>query len=242
MYSNLHLRLASTFAAGLALLILASCGGGEPTQETYSVSIDPADFVAQIDNPYYPLTPGTTFIYEGETGEGRERVETTVTRDTKVVMGVTCTVIQDRVLLDGELIEETFDWYAQDVDGNVWYFGEDSKDYENGQVISTKGSWEAGVDGAMPGIIMPADPQVGASYRQEYYAGEAEDMAEVLSLDGIASVPYGTYQNLLVTKDWTPLESGFVEQKYYARGVGLVLEEVVQGGEGRIELIVVKTE
>ena len=240
MFSRQKRGFFQVFGVAVAVLLIAACGGAsQETQATYTVAIDPADFVDQIDNPYYPLTPGTTFVYEGETDEGMERVETIVTSETKKIMGVTCTVVQDRVLLDGELVEETFDWYAQDREGNVWYFGEDSKDYENGEVISTQGSWEAGVDGALPGIIMPADPQVGDSYRQEYYAGQAEDMAEVLSLDASASVSFGSFDHLRMTKEWTPLEPGVVEQKYYAEGVGLILEEIVQGGSGRIELIVI---
>jgi hypothetical protein len=123
----------------------------------------------------------------------------------------------------------------------VWYFGEDTKEYENGEVVSTSGSWEAGVDGALPGIIMKAVPQVGDSYRQEYYAGEAEDMAEVLSLSETAAVASGSYENLLKTKEWTPLEPGLLEHKYYAAGIGMVLEVVVEGGSGRIELVSIET-
>ena len=134
----------------------------------YQPEIDPADFVDVINNPYFPITPGAKYIYEGETEDGLERIEVEILAETRDVMGVTTTVIRDTVYLDGELIEDTFDWYAQDKEGNVWYFGEDSKEYENGAVVNTKGSWEAGVDGAQPGLIMPANPQVGQTYRQEY--------------------------------------------------------------------------
>jgi hypothetical protein len=165
-----------------------------------------------------------------------------VTREIRQVMGVPCVVVRDVVTVEGELIEETFDWYAQDKAGNVWYFGEEAKEYENGVAVSTGGSWEAGVDGAMPGMIMRADPQVGDRYRQEYYEGEAEDMAEVLGLNESASVPYGSFSELLMTKDWTPLEPDFAEHKYYARGIGLVLEVIVEGGSGRVELVEIRTD
>jgi hypothetical protein len=164
----------------------------------------------------------------------------TVTDDTRQVMGVECVVVRDKVFLNGGLIEDTFDWYAQDKKGNVWYFGENTKEYENGKVVSTKGSWEAGGDGAMPGIVMQADPKVGETYRQEYYPGEAEDMAKVLSLNESATVPYGSFDHLLMTREWTPLEPNVVEQKYYAPGMRTVLEVGVKGTSDRVELIDIK--
>lgn len=209
--------------------------------EPYEPLIDPKNFVEGVDNPYFPLTPGTTFVYEGETEDGIEHIEVVVTDDTKEILGVTCIVVRDTVWIDGELVEDTYDWYAQDTDGNVWYMGETTEEYEDGEVASTAGSWEAGVDGAKPGIIMWADPQVGQPYRQEYYQGEAEDMAETISLTESASVAYGSYHNLLVTREWTPLDPGVAENKYYAEGVGLVLEVVVEGGSGRTELIDIVT-
>jgi len=208
----------------------------------YRKEIEPANFVDRVDNRYFPLTPGTTFVYEGKTEDGTVRVEDYVTHETKQVLGVTCVVVRNKVIENGDLVEETFDWYAQDKDGNVWYFGEDAKEYEAGVVVSTKGSWEAGVDGAMPGIIMEANPQVGDFYRQEYYKGEAEDMAEVLSLTESASVIYGSFDNLLMTREWTLLEPGIVEHKYYAPGVGLILEVMVEGGSERVELVEIATE
>ena len=207
----------------------------------YSV-ITPENFVETIDNPYFPLIPGTTFVYEGESDGELEHVEVYVTNETREVMGVTCTVVRDRVWVDDELEEDTYDWFAQDINGNVWYFGEDSKEIDEGRVISTEGSWEAGVDGAQPGIVMKADPKVGDIYRQEYYKGEAEDMAEVISLDESLEVEYGKYDDVLRTKEWTPLEPGVAESKYYAKGVGMILEEVIEGGEGSLELIEVKTQ
>jgi hypothetical protein len=188
------------------------------TQENkaYAPDINPANFTTTIDNEYLPMKPGTTFLYEG----GAERNEMSVTHKTKKVMGVECVVVDDRAWEGDKLIEKTYDWFAQDKEGNVWYFGEDTKEYENGKVVSTKGSWEAGVDGAKPGIIMPADPKVGESYRQEYYPGEAMDMARVLSSNASITVAYGSFDHVLETKEWTPLQPVFYEKKYYVRGVG----------------------
>jgi hypothetical protein len=234
---------------GLAIMFVAGCNGSNSStspstvfDKTYQPIINPANFVAAITNQFFPLTPGTTFIYEGEEDGESERNEVYVTHETKEILGVTCIVVQDRVWVEGDLEEETFDWYAQDTDGNVWYFGEDSREMSNGVVVSTEGSWEAGVDGAQPGIIMQANPQVGDSYRQEYYWGEAEDWAEVVSLSESVTVPYGFYTNCLQTKEWTPLEPGVTEHKYYAPGVGVVLEVTVEGGKERVELINITTE
>jgi hypothetical protein len=206
--------------------------GGEP------VELDPADFVAEIDNPYWPMSPGSTWVYRETDAEGAvQRVEVTVTDRTKTILGIEATVVHDVVTEDGELIEDTFDWYAQDTAGNVWYLGEATKEFENGKVSTTKGSWEAGVDGAQAGIIVPADPDVGMTYRQEYYAGEAEDEGEVLSLDERAEVPFGSFDNLLMTKDTTPLEPDILEHKFYAEGVGLILALGLSGGVSREELL-----
>lgn len=215
--------------------------GGEGTGE-YSPTIDPADFVDVIDNPYFPLIPGTTFFYEGESEDATIRNEVFVTSETRHIMGVNITVVRDRVWEDNELVEETFDWYAQDKDGNVWYFGEDSKDFEDGKLMSTKGSWEAGVNGAQPGILMQANPQVGDVYRQEYFMGEAEDMAEVFALDESVSIEYGSFENCLKTKEWTPLEPGVEENKYYAPGIGFILEVMTEGGSERLELVDITVE
>ncbi len=226
-----------------ALLIIISGCKQEETKKSsdYTPEIDADDFVTQIDNEYLPLKPGTILIYEGKTDEGTERIEVEVTNKTKEVQGIDCVVVSDKVYLDGDLIEDTLDWFAQDKDGNVWYFGEDSKEIEEGKVVSTEGSWEAGVDGAQPGIVMKANPKVGDEYRQEYYKGVAEDMGEVLSLDESESVPYGSYDNLLMTKDWTPLEPEVEENKYYAKDIGVILEVMVKGGSERVELIEIKT-
>ena len=218
---------------GSGLVLIAGCTSSSPQeQKAYAPHIDPADFTTTIDNEYFPLKPGTTFVYEG----GTERGEMTVTHDTKKVMGVECVVVDDRGYEAGKLIEKTYDWFAQDNKGNVWYFGEDTKEYENGKVVSTKGSWEAGVDGAKPGILMRADPKVGQSYRQEYYPGEAMDMARVLGSNESVTVPYGSFDHVLETKEWTPLQPGFSERKYYVRGVGPL------GNPGDLGLLDVKHE
>jgi hypothetical protein len=199
------------------------------TNAPYRPKIDPARFTTTIDNPYFPLTPGTTYRFEGVSSGGNETNAVAVTARTKKILGVTCVVVRDEVRTDGRVTELTFDWYAQDADGNVWYFGEDSRDYSGGTVTSTHGSWQAGVDGAQPGIVMPGVPTKHVTYRQEYLPGEAEDQARVLALNGSASVPYGSFEDLVVTRDWSPLEPSVIERKFYAKGVGLVLERLVSG-------------
>ena len=235
---------------GMLLLIglLASCttapsgsgapsGPSSPSASPYRPRIDPANFVSRIDNPFYPLSPGSRYVYEGPGNAGHERAAVEVTTETRVVMGVTCVVVHDRVTTDGQLTEDTYDWYAQDTAGNVWYFGEDTKRYVGGQLAGSGGSWEAGVDGAQPGIIMLADQEVGVSYREEYLAGHAEDMGEVISVSESADVPFGSYRDLVMIADTTPLEPNLVEHKYYASGVGLVLDVTVSGGSDRGELV-----
>jgi hypothetical protein len=205
--------------------------------QDYKPQINPLDFTDQIDNPYFSLTPGTTFSYQSKTDEGTEVIKVIVTDKTKRVMGVTTLVVWDRVWLDDQLIEETYDWYAQDQEGNVWYFGEDSKEYKNGNVVSTKGSWEGGVNGALPGLIMKNKLTVGDSYRQEYYQGEAEDMAEVVSLNEKVVVPYGSFENCIKTKDWSALEPDVIEYKYYSPSVKNVVLETDADNTTRVELI-----
>ena len=203
------------------------------------VDLDPASFSTEIDNPYWPMEPGTRWIYREIDEEGNEvKVVVVVTTETKeLANGITARVVRDVVTENGDLIEDTKDWYAQDAEGNVWYLGEDTAEYEDGKQTTKAGSWEAGVDGALPGIIVPADPRPGMSYRQEYYAGEAEDNGEVLSLHEMAEVPYGFFEDMLLTKDTTPLEPKVLEYKLYARGIGPVLVLGVSGGAGREELV-----
>ena len=199
--------------------------------------LDPARFSTTIDNPYLPFLPGTRMVYRERGDDGRGREVVTVTRRTKLVEGVETVVVRDRAFVAGELVEDTRDWYAQDRRGNVWYFGENTKEYEDGKVVSTDGSWRAGRDGARAGIVMPADPRVGQSYYQEYAPGEALDQATVLRLDGSRTVPYGSFDDLLVTKDFTELEPDVVERKFYAPGIGVVLEKLVRGGRERVALV-----
>ena len=200
----------------------------------YQPFIDPDDFVEEVDNPFFPLRPGTMLVYESHTPDGLERQEMKITRDTKTILGVSCVVVHDVVTLDGEVVEDTLDWYAQDRAGNVWYFGEESKDYEDGELVSLGGSWKAGRDGAQPGIIMEAHPQVGDLYRQEFMPGEAEDLARVAGLNASVVVPYGSFTGLLATQDFSPLEPGIVEQKFYAPGIGTVLEIGADGGRNEL--------
>ena len=225
----------------LLAAIVAGCGGsngmalpqgGEP------VELDPADFTSEIDNPWMPLAVGAKWVYRETDNEGAEqKVEVTVLDETREVMGIEARVVHDVVTEGGALVEDTFDWYAQDADGNVWYLGEDTKEFEDGKVATTAGSWEAGVDGAQPGILVPAEPEDGMTYRQEYYAGEAEDAAEVLSLEEKVEVPFGRFDGVLMTKEYTPLEPDILEHKFYARGVGMVLALAISGGSDREELV-----
>ena len=182
---------------------------------------------------------GTRWIYE-EIDEDGELVEVVivVTEQTReIANGITARVVRDTVTRDGEIIEDTFDWYAQDADGNLWYLGEDTAEFEDGEISSRHGSFEAGVDGALAGIAVPADPQAGMRYRQEYYAGEAEDNGEVLSVSEMADVPAGHFENLLLTKDTITIEPDVLEYKLYAPGVGPVMALGISGGGGREVLI-----
>jgi hypothetical protein len=229
-------RACGTTAAFAILAILAACDGS-PTQPEYDPQLDPTDFVAAVTNPFFPLTPGTTHHYEGETAEGTETIVTEVLSGTKTILGITATIVHDRVFLDGKLIEDTSDWYAQQNNGDVWYLGEDSKEIENGEVVNTTGSWEAGVDGAKPGIIMWGDPaaHLNEQYRQEYSVGVAEDVATVIALDESVQVPHGSFTGCIKTEDRNPLEPGAVENKIYCSGIGLTLEGPADGSE-RFEL------
>ncbi|HEX9792830.1 MAG TPA: hypothetical protein VGC54_02505 [Planctomycetota bacterium] len=190
----------------------------------YRPVIDPANFQAGVDHPYLPLVPGTTYRYSEESDGETAEVVVTVMSEGKVVMGVTCVVVRDTVTEDGVMTEETYDWYAQDRQGNVWYMGEDTKEFGPGGRVDPEGSWEGGVDGALPGIMMPAHPAPGDPYRQEYYLGHAEDMGQVVAIGETVKVPYGTFEDCVKTKDWSMLESGH-EFKWYARGVGQIRAE-----------------
>ena len=199
----------------------------------YAPELDPADFVAVVDNPYLPFVAGSRWTYEETNGEGQtEDIEIVVLDETREIAGITATVVRDTVTIAGVLVEDTHDFYAQDVDGNVWYLGEEVDNYENGDLVDHEGSFEVGVDGAYAGIVMEADPQVGDAYRQEYYPGEAEDMGEVLRTGETVSVPGGDFTDVIVTRDWNPLEPDIIEEKYFAPGVGQVREATVAGETG----------
>jgi hypothetical protein len=195
-------------------------------------------FSARVDNPWLPLRPGTTMVYRGEEDGEPVRQVTRVTRRTKVIQGVRCVVVDDRVYVGGTLQERTNDWYAQDERGTVWYFGEATAELdEHGRVVSTEGSWQAGRDGARAGIVMPAHPRVGQTFRQEYYAGHAEDLFRIVSLRATVRVPYVASTHALQTREWTPLEPGVIDRKLYVRGTGAVKELTVRGGDERLELV-----
>jgi len=232
----------------VAAFALTACATGTPSPSALPtgddpVSLDPAEFTTEIDNIYWPMEPGTRWSYvELDPESGELTVDVTVTSTTKTIAnGVEARVVRDTVRRGGEVIEDTFDWYAQDADGAIWYLGEDTAEFENGEIVSRGGSFEAGVDGALPGIAVPADPQPGMIYRQEYYAGEAEDMGAVLSVDELVEVPYGRFDGALLTRDTNALEPDVAELKFYAPGVGPVLALDVSGGSGREELLEVRT-
>lgn len=225
----------------LSLVGAAACGSDSSTEAATALlpPVDGVAFAATIDNPYLPITPGSHWVYEGEDEGELEHIEVTVEADRHDVMGTSAVVVRDVVTLEDGVVEDTFDWYAQDMDGNVWYLGEDSKEIEDGEVVSTAGSWESGVDGAVPGVIMWANPaaHIGSAYYQEFYEGEAEDQAEVVRAGDTVTVAAGTFEDVLVIREWNPLEPGMTELKYYAPGLGLILEEAETGGKARIELI-----
>jgi hypothetical protein len=263
-HQRIRIVTAVPFALAAAIALLASgCGssGGSTTSTVavprsnrsgatsastlapihgkYSPKIDPSNFVATIDNPYWPLKPGTTYHYKGVRGTTPQTDNETVTNQTKNIIGITSTVVRDVVSEQGKPVERTLDYYAQDKQGNVWYMGEDSfETNQQGKMVRASDSWLSGVKGGKPGIIMPGNPQPGDHYRQEYYPpGQALDQARVLSLNGSTTVPYGgKHTGLLVTSERSPLEPQ-TEQKYYAPGLGEVMEKVVKGHHEEFRLV-----
>ena len=221
----------------LAVALAAGCGSGDkPT--TSSATAKRAGFSANVTNPWFPLRPGSVYRYRGVKDGEPSREVMRVTRRAKTVDGAPVVVVSDLLYIRGKLEERTEDWYSQDAKGNVWYFGERTAELdEHGNVTTTSGSWTAGVDGAKPGIFMFAHPRVGDSARQEYLKGEAEDHFQVIAIGVTAAVPFKTFKGALLTKEWTPLEPGVIDHKYYARGIGTVLEQTVKGGDERNELV-----
>jgi hypothetical protein len=193
--------------------------------------------MATVDNPWFPLKSGSVLTYRGIKDGQVALDKVTVPGDTVVVAGVPCLVVHDDLTIDGQLAEQTDDWYTQDRAGNVWYFGEDTKELEDGKVTSTEGSWAAGVDGAQPGIFMPAEPHVGTSGLQEFLAGQAEDRFVVLLTDSKVKVPAGSWTDALLTAEWTRLEPDVLTEKSYVRGLGEVREVDVAGGDEKLELV-----
>jgi hypothetical protein len=231
--------MRSTVAVACAAAALAGCGATALPQGGESVSLDPDDFSTTIDNPYWPMKPGTRWTYReiGDRGEVQNIAVTVTSKTKKVKNGVTARIVRDTASLDGKVVEDTFDWYAQHADGSIWYLGEDTAEFKNGRVATREGSFEAGVHGAQAGVIMPADPKPGQAYRQEYLKGVAEDNGEVLSTREMADAPAGHFKHMLLTKDTSGVETDALEYKLYATGVGPVLALGVSGDVGREELV-----
>jgi hypothetical protein len=233
-----------------AVAVAAGCGGASSTPQssqspaavpTVASEPSPGRFAARVDNPWFPLIPGTTWIYQGIKDGEPSREVVTVTGETKVIEGVRCTVVRDRLYVNGDLGERTADWYAQDGAGTVWYFGEQTAELDaTGNVTSREGSWQAGRDGARAGVFMPADPRRGQSFEQEFYKEHAEDHFQVLSLSAPVQTPAASSSTALLTKEWTPLEPDVLDHKLYVRGFGTVKEQTVKGGAERNVLVVMR--
>ena len=207
----------------------------------YAPVVKSANFVKTIGNPYFPLTPGTSFLYDGTKGTSKLISQVIVTKNTRKIMGVACIEVDTSLTADDKLAQKTVDWYAQDKDGNVWFFGEDLKAYSPaGKVTSTKGSWLAGTNGALPGIIMQAVPTANLTYREDYYAGHNQDMAQVVSLTETVTTPAGSYTNVVEITETSPLTPKVSINKWYAQGVGLVQVQMTQGGNEQLQLTEVK--
>jgi hypothetical protein len=230
-----RLILFLTITAALAV----GCGGTMHKSSTGTPGVSKGTtFKGRVDNPWFPLKPGSTYVYRGVKDGKPSRDVVEVASETKTIRGATCAVVKDRLYLNGRLAERTTDWYTQDEHGNVWYYGEDTAELDaHGRVSSTEGSWQAGRDGAEPGIFMPAHPEVGDAYRQEFYKGHAEDHFEILGLRRSVKVPYVSSARAMLTKETTPLEPGVVDHKYYVRGIGTVLEQSVKGSAERNALV-----
>jgi len=217
-------------ASAVTATLMTAGGAGLPDARAATAPVfDPANFVAVVDNPYFPLPAGRTLVYEG-IKDGQTQIDTvTVTGETRVILGITATVVRDVSTHEGTVLERTADWYAQDKQGNVWYLGEDTVAFLSNGKTDTSGSWEAGVRGAVPGIVMEANPQIPDAYRQEYLAGQAEDTAWVVQVGGTITVPYGKLRNTLTTLEATRLEPGAYDRKVYAPGIGIALEQALSG-------------
>lgn len=236
---------SSVVAAALVAAALSGCGSASVSSPPAGVDglqiptpgLAAADFVAGIDNPWLPLTPGNEWVYRATSSDGGRTITVTVLDETRDIEGVNATVVRDVVTdADGKVLKETRGWFAQDTAGNVWSLGETTAVDVDGET-SSEGSWEAGVDGAQAGLAMPAEPRRGDGYRREFLRGAAEDRTEVLTLDASANVPFGSFTDLLETEDTTPLDPDLVERKLYASGVGLIQVETVAGGDEVVVLV-----
>jgi hypothetical protein len=238
------MRLAGRVVATVTVLGMVAAVPAVASAVSPSAAPNPADFGGPIDNPWFPLTPGTTLVYKGVKDGKRASDVFHVTGRTKTIQGVKCVAVEDTLVFSsGWVGEKTTDWYAQDLQGAVWYFGERTTEYDQqGNVVSTEGTWQAGVDGAQAGTFMPADPHVGDTGVQEYYPGHAEDHFRVMSVDASVTVAYGSFDHSLRTREWTPLEPGVRDSKYFAKGIGNVLEQSVRGPLEKFELVQVITQ
>jgi hypothetical protein len=238
------MRRRRTPATAAALAACVAALGGHPAAAGSAAAVPlpllpPAsDFVRTVDNPWFPLVPGTVLTSAGESDGTPAKDIFRVTGRTKTILGVRATVVDDRVFERGRLVERTSDWYAQDKAGNVWYLGEDTATLRpDGSVESREGSWQAGVDGARAGIFMPARPRAGMTGRQEDYPGHAQDRYRILSLDVRVRTPAVTSRRAMLVRETTPLEPGVVDHKLYVRGIGTVREETIRGGDERFDLV-----
>jgi hypothetical protein len=238
------MRAAKIAAVGIAALVAtsllaASNSAGGAAGAYGRAGVDPAQFTNPKPNPYFPLQVGTVSRFKGSDEGQRFHERVTVTHAKKTVLGVTATVVLDVLRrADGTLAEKTHDWYASDNAGNVWYFGEQTATYDkHGKVKSREGSWEAGVRGAVAGLIMPADPQPTKAYRQEFFVGHAEDQAWIVRRHAKVTVPIGTLHDVVRSFEWTRLEPGVMSVKFYAPGLGIVREKDVAGGSEVFELV-----
>jgi hypothetical protein len=225
-------------ALTLVAVALAAAATGSAQSESTTAAAKRPGFTAKVTNPWFPLRRGSVYRYRGVKDGEPSREVMIVTHRTRTIDGAPCVVVSDRLWLSGKLEERTIDWYTQDAKGNVWYFGEQTAELDaNGKVKSTSGSWLAGVNGAKPGIFMFSHPRPGRSARQEYLRGEAEDHFQVVSMDEPVTVPFRSFSHTMLTKEWTPLEPGVIDHKYYARGIGTVLEKTAKGPLERNELV-----
>jgi hypothetical protein len=239
------IRQAGIAAVLLSVAVPAAAWAGTsnpaPVTTPYNPAFNPSEFGGPIDNPYLPLRPGTLFRYRGVGDDGKTRELNTVrvTRRTKRIMGVKATVVLDQVFSEGKPEERTFDWYAQDNEGNVWYLGENSSNFEHGRWVRDDGSWEAGVGNGQPGVIMLAHPQRGEAYRQEYSPGHAVDQAEVLGPGGAVATPFRSFKRTLLTLEYSSIDKQY-EVKWHARGVGVIKEQAITQSKELSRLVAIK--